>query len=119
MTVPMSNVAYTRIVLAATGKMCRRIIDLELSPDNLADSIKCSFFRRRASERANRAYAGHHITTRAIVAFTMFGPRIADIATAKTIEGTAKKMSVIRIRRSSMIPPEYPAVAPTTLPNEH
>jgi len=62
------------------------------------------------------ANKGQKTTMSVIIRFLRFTPKLARIAMAKIYGGIAKKMSVILIMTSSVVPPRYPEAVPATVP---
>jgi hypothetical protein len=56
--------------------------------------------------RATRAKTVHSIMEIAMMTFSKLGPRAEEIAIAKISCGKAMNISVIRINKSSIIPPK-------------
>ena len=87
------------------GRICRRIICREVSPDSRAAATKSLLFNASVWLRATRAYFGQLMTASASTALLTPPPSNAAIARANTSPGKAKQTSEMRIMTESTMPP--------------
>ena len=100
-------VMYKNVKWITFGKMCLKIILLEVAPETCAASIKDLVFRLLTCALIARALVGHNVkdTPRMMAICAWYAPQEWTIKATRGMEGHTKKVILIRCKILSTYPP--------------